>query len=227
MKATQVIPESYTLFGEFNPARYKKASLAAYPLSLLVAVASYFFFNSFVSILRPDFQAFKIVHSHFEMTFERFSIVLGLVALILVLFSVHEGIHAFFLWIFTRARPRLIATLKGAGGFGIRLPAWYLPRNAFLIVDLAPVVLITLAGMLLLVIVPVANLRQLVFCIALHLASSIGDIVSATFVLFLPAAAYMNTDGAIYVRTSNGFGDVQGWQQRVRLLIEQILKRLE
>jgi hypothetical protein len=227
MKATHVIPESYTLFGEFNPVRYKKAPWAAYPLSLLVAVASYFFFNNLVSILRPDFQSFTIAHVHFEITIERLLIVLGLAVLILVLFSVHEGIHAFFLWIFTHARPRLVATLKGAGGFGISLPAWYLPRDAFLMTDLAPVVLITFAGMLLLMIVPAAYLRQLVFCIAIHLASSIGDIVSAIFVIFLPATAYMNTDGAVYTRASIEPEEVRGWQQYIRRLMEQILTKLE
>ena len=107
------------------------------------------------------------------------------------------------------------------------MPSWYLPRNAFLAADLAPVCLLTLAGLLLLPVVPQAHLNLLVFCLAVHLAGSIADITSSAFVFLLPPSAYVTTDGAIYVSDSERAENVPAWKQSLRSLAEQILARLE
>ena len=144
-----------------------------------------------------------------------------------VIFAVHESIHALLLWMCTRERPRIVVSLKEGGGICVRLPSWHLPRNAFLAADLAPVCLLTLAGLLLLPVVPQAHLSLWVFCLAVHLAGSTADITSSAFVFLLPPSAYVTTDGAIYVRDSERAANVPAWKQRFRSFMERILARLE
>jgi hypothetical protein len=225
MKCTQVLPESYVLHGDFNPARFKKAVWVSWLLGFLVAVASFACFRNLARMLRPEFQPANL---HFDVpTLERLRGFSRVLIPLAVIFVVHESIHALLLWMFTRERPKIVVALKEGGGICVRLPSWYLPRNAFLAADLAPVCLLTLAGLLLLPVVPQAHLSLLVFCLAVHLAGSTADITSSAFVFLLPPSAYVTTDGAIYVSGSKRAENVPVWKQRLRSFMERILARLE
>jgi hypothetical protein len=225
MECTQVLPESYVLYGDFNPARFKKVVWVVWLLGFLVAVVSFAGFRNLARMLRPEFQPANL---HFEApTLERlrgfYRVLISLAAIL----AVHEFIHALLLWMFTRERPKIVVALKEGGGICVRLPSWYLPRNAFLAADLAPVCLLTLAGLLLLPVVPQAHLSLLVFCLAVHLAGSTADITSSAFVFLLPPSTYVTTDGAIYVSDSERAENVPVWKLRLRSLAGQILARLE
>jgi hypothetical protein len=77
---------------------------------------------------------------------------IGVVLLLLaVQVILHELIHGFFFWFFTRSRPTF--GFKGFYAYAAA-PDWYLPRNQHLIVALAPLVLITGLGLVLLTFVP-------------------------------------------------------------------------
>lgn len=90
---------------------------------------------------------------------------------IVIVIILHEGIHALCLRLFTGEWPIVIASLEGLGGIAVRLPSWYLPRNAFLISNLAPVCTMTPVGLLLLRIAPHGYVNPLVFFNALNLAA--------------------------------------------------------
>jgi len=222
MKATRTLPETYVPYSNFRPSRFKRTLWVIWLFGLLVAAASFAFFSNLSSILRPEFQPMKRLH--FEIpTLDRLRTLPTVAVSVAVILIVHEFIHALCLWILTRERPLIVA--KG-GGLCVRLPSWYLSRNAFLISNLAPVCLITLAGLLLLPIVPQTSISLLVFCTAMNIAASTADMASSVYILLHPRSVYLDTDGTIYTSRSQGFERAK-WRQRLRSSIEWILAKLE
>ena len=222
MLSTQVLPESYKLYGDFTPDKLKKAVWVVSLVALVILSASYAFFYKLASLLHPGFQSTKSVH--FEISFERLWSVLTILVLLLVLFILHEFIHTFYLWIYTGKRPVIRATLNWGGGLYVRLPSWYLPRNAFLIVNLAPVCLITLVGFLLIFVIKQSSLGLLIFCLAVHLAGATGDLASSVFIFLQPSSVYLTTDGLIY---TNGSEALPKWKQKLRTALLTVLDRLK
>jgi len=223
MKATRVLPESYSLYHHFDVTKYKKATWVVIVLGLLVFVASFTFLNNLARTLRPEYQ--PVERLHFELTLERLIVVLRLLVPMAVIAIVHEGIHASCLWLFTHERPTFVATFEGVGGIGVRLPSWYFSRNAFLVANLAPVFSMTLAGLLLLPIVAHRGIGLLVFGLSLNLAGSTTDVISSIYVCLLPASVYVTTDGEIHL-SQVGDGDPK-WKRWLRSGMKWILARLE
>jgi hypothetical protein len=223
MKATRVLPESYSLYHHFDDTKYEKATWVVIVLGLLVFAACFALFNNLAETLRPEYQPVKQLH--FELTLERLTILLRLLAPLAIVLILHEGIHALCLWLFTHERPTFVATLGGVGGIGVRLPSWYLPRNIFLIANLAPVCLMTLAGLLLLLLMPQTGVGLLVFCTSLNLAGSTSDVVSSIYIFLHPPSAYVTTDGRIY--HPHRPESVARWKQLSRSVIEWVFARLD
>lgn len=99
---------------------------------------------------------------------------LYLIVGVFVVLILHELLHGLFFWIYTRERPQ----------FGFRLvyayasaPDWYIPRNQFIVTGLAPIVGITLTGLILLPLIPEAFVAELLALMAFNAAASVGDLV--------------------------------------------------
>jgi len=75
------------------------------------------------------------------------AILLALVAVLLL----HELVHGAFFWLITRSRPRFGLQITYAYAAA---PDCYIPRNPYLVVGLSPLVLITLAGIVMLPLIP-------------------------------------------------------------------------
>ena len=116
------------------------------------------------------------------------TIVLALVAVLFL----HELVHGAFFWLITRSRPR----------FGLKItyayaaaPDWYIARNPYLAVGLAPLVLITLVGVALLPWLPAALVLPWVLALALNASGSVGDLYIIGWLLARPASALVNDHG--------------------------------
>ena len=122
----------------------------------------------------------------------------GLVTVLAVLLAfaavllLHELVHGAFFWLITHSRPRF--GLQPAYAFAAA-PDWYIPRNPYLIVGLAPLILITLLGVVALPWLPAALLLPWIFALALNAAGSIGDVYIIGWLLTRPAAALVNDHG--------------------------------
>jgi hypothetical protein len=222
MMSTQVLPESYELYGDFRSGRFKKAVWAASLIGLVILLGSYTFFYRLASILRPGFQSIRYLH--FEISFERLWSMYKVLVPLVIIIVFHELIHALCLWIYTGKRPVIRATLKGAGGLYVRLPSWYLSRNAFLVVNLAPVCVITLVGSFLILVIEQTGISLLIFCLAVHLAGATGDLLSSVFIFLQPSSVYLTTDGMIYIK---GTENMPKWKKTLRSAMKSALDRLE
>lgn len=189
---------------------------------IALAWLSYSFLRRLAEILRPDFQPHPL--SFQTPTLERLWAILILVVILAIVFAIHELIHAVFLYFFTGHFPRLIA---GAGGLAIRLPGWYIPRDQFLIANLAPFVVITLVGIFLLPAVSQSYISLMVFFTAMNVAGSIADILSSAYLFLHPPSIYLETEGKIYINENADINSVLAWKVRVRSLIESAIDKLD
>lgn len=222
MKATQELPSTYVPYDKFMPSRWRKTHWVTWVLGIALAWLSYSLLRFTAQALRPDYQPHPL---HFEVpTLERLgSILVAILALAIVL-SVHELIHAIFLWLFTGQRPIIVA---GNGGFAVRLPSWYIPRDRFLLANLAPCCIISLIGLLLLLVVPQRDISSVAFLTAMNLAGSVADIVSSVYLFLHPKSIYLETEGTIYFDRHVGIDSVPEWKLRVRSLMEAAIARLD
>jgi hypothetical protein len=104
----------------------------------------------------------------------------------------HELVHGAFFWLITRSRP--VFGLQAAYAYAAA-PNWYIPRNPYLVVGLAPLILLTLTGVALLPWLPAALLLPWIFALAVNASGSIGDVYIIGWLLTRPAGALVNDHG--------------------------------
>jgi putative zincin peptidase len=116
------------------------------------------------------------------------------IGVLVVPIVLHEAIHGACFWVYTRDRPRF--ALRGyAASTGA--PDWHLPRGQYLVVGLAPMVVLTVVGLGLLAVAPEEYLGVIVLAITLHGAGTIGDVVSVLWLLRQPARTYFKDTGDV------------------------------
>jgi predicted metal-dependent HD superfamily phosphohydrolase len=118
---------------------------------------------------------------------------LYLLAGLFVVLILHELLHGLFFWIYTGERP----------GFGFRVvyayasaPDWYIPRDRFFVAGLAPVTIITIAGLILLPLVPDSLVAELLLLVAFNAAASVGDLAAVGWLLAKPDTTLVRDIGA-------------------------------
>ena len=124
-----------------------------------------------------------------------FSAVSGILAFLLGFAGVlvlHELVHGLFFVIFTRSRPHF--GLKQMYAYACA-PDWYIPRNQFLVVGLAPFILITLGGFVLLPLASVNLATFMLFAMAVNASGAIGDLYTVVWILRFPANAFVCDHG--------------------------------
>jgi hypothetical protein len=166
------LPPNYQLHSTFNLST-KKAVLV---LNLIGFFLLLFFGSLFIGLakaMRPDFTRFGIVISSV------FSLLVPLVVLVLMIL-LHEVIHGLFFWLYTHQRP--IFAFKGAYAYAAA-PDWYLPRNKYVVVGLSPLILISLAGLLLLTIAPLSFFPSILIVMIFNAAGAVGDLIVVGWLL--------------------------------------------
>lgn len=160
--------------------------LALNLLGLLLLPLFGWFFFLIISALRPELNDSTLQPTSFSL-----DLVSILIALILVI-VLHELAHGLFFWLFTKERPK----------FGFKLvyayaaaPGWYFPRSQFIIIGLAPLVLISLGGLLLIAVLPLHWMPALYIAIVLNAAGAVGDLAVVAWLLNRPAHTYVQDEG--------------------------------
>lgn len=109
-----------------------------------------------------------------------------------VVLLLHEFVHGACFWWITHSRPRF--GLQAAYAYAAA-PDWYISRNPYLIIGLAPLVLITLVGLTLLPGLPVALWLPWIFALSVNASGSIGDVYIIFWLLSRPASILVNDHG--------------------------------
>lgn len=194
MRATRTLPTGYTAVGDISLKQNRRLfillNILGIPWFIFCAV-----FFIYVASRSGAFGAGNNSGGSGQITITITNLLLALVILIATTFAVlvlHELVHGLFFWLFTRSRPRF--GFKGAYAYAAA-PGWYIPRPQFLIVGLAPLVLISLVGLLILSVT--APPVSLVFLVALILnaTGAIGDLYMVVRLLFAPRDLLIEDEG--------------------------------
>jgi hypothetical protein len=85
---------------------------------------------------------------------------------------VHELVHGAFFWLYSRSRPRF--GFRGGYAYAAA-PGWFFPRRQYLVIALAPLVLLSILGMVLVAIVPAGAIVAILFGLVANAAGAVGD----------------------------------------------------
>jgi hypothetical protein len=199
MCATKVLPANYHPYATVDLAKNKALLVGLTLLGLGLFLVFGWLFVQLAIAVRGGGDATQVpgiglttsASGAFSFTLSGSWIVAVLLACFLVP-VVHEATHGIFFWVFTRERPR----------FGYRVlyayaaaPDWYLPRGRYLMVGLAPLVLLSLGGTALLPVAPVALVPTLLAFLVFNAAGTVGDIVISIWLLFQPATLLARDTG--------------------------------
>jgi hypothetical protein len=119
-------------------------------------------------------------------------IVLLLLLVTAIMLLLHEAAHGVFFWRYTRERPMFALRLSYAF---TAAPRWYIPKQKYLVVALAPLVLVSLLGILLAFIVPAGWLRGLWLLLVLNTSGAVGDLYVVGWLLRQPDTCLARDQG--------------------------------
>ncbi len=184
MKATQSLPPNYIQSGIFD-LKSKKLMIFMNLTGLVIFIFSIWFFSWVAFLIRDGGSA--------SISFEFSSIPSFLLAVLKLIFTIilvlvfHEAIHAFFFWIFSGQKPKV--GFKGSYAFAA-MPGWYFPRNQYLLIGIAPLLVLSLIGILFLMVVPESMLNMLLVALVLNTSGAIGDLIVVLWLLTKPRHTY-------------------------------------
>ena len=167
LRATRDRPADATLAYSFRLYQNRRAFWLLQTFSTALFFLFGWFFLWWALQLRPGL----VQDGAFAVPTSKLILVLLVSAVIAII--LHELIHGACFWIFSRARPI----------FGFRVwyayaaaPGWYFPRRQYLVIGLAPFLLLSALGMLLLPIVPAGALLAILFGTVTNAAGAAGDL---------------------------------------------------
>jgi hypothetical protein len=176
MKAIQTLPDHYTLLQEIDLSRDRRLLLVLNLVGVVLLLLAGWLFLRLVLALRPEIRQSGVLRIEL-------SSLVGIAIAFVGVLVLHEMVHGLFFWLITRQRPHF--GFRGAYAFAAA-PNWYLPRNPYLVVGLAPLILITLAGIAVTPFMPPGGLLPLVFALTTNAAGAVGDIAIVAWLLGKP-----------------------------------------
>lgn len=187
MTATKTLSPQYAQSGVFDIHNTRLALLLNGAGILLLFVFGWLFMAAAVW-LRRDFA--MISAWQFVAQIRWWELLLVLPAVV----ALHELAHALFFWLFTRERPYFGL---GPGYAYAAAPDWYFPRNQFLLIGMAPLLLLSGLGVLLLPIVPQTAVAWLILFLTANAAGAVGDLYICLWLLRKPATTLAHDVGPV------------------------------
>jgi hypothetical protein len=181
-KPTSIAPDAYQLIGSLDLSKDKRLALIINIAGTVLLFLFAALFAGWVVYIRPNYgNVFNLTISSLG---DLLKIILTLLVITVIMVTAHEGLHGLFFWVYTRQRPAF--GFRGYYAFA-SAPRWYIPRNPYLVICLAPFVVITAVGLGLIAFVPEAWIAPLVLLLSLNAAGAIGDLMVAFWILGKPS----------------------------------------
>lgn len=166
MNPTKNLPENYTLAWAVDMKKDTRLNWILQFAGMVWFVIVGWLLGQSLARLRPDFRFTINAETALPLLFEALLV-------IFITLTLHELVHGFFFWLFTGERPRFGI---GPGYAYAAAPDWYFPKGKYLIVGLAPLVVLSAAGLLAILLVPVTWIGPLFLAIVFNAGGAIGDL---------------------------------------------------
>jgi hypothetical protein len=170
MKATQVLPPNYHLSGKFNLKNARQV-ISMNLVGFVLLILSIWFFG-WLAIRMRGTSAISFSFEFSSISSSLFSVG-KLILVIFLILVLHEAIHAIYFWVFSRHKP--LVGFKGFYAYA-SMPGWYFPRNQYLLIGIAPLVIISLLGIICLAILPIASIYLVLVALVMNTSGAVGDI---------------------------------------------------
>jgi hypothetical protein len=145
MNPTPTLPETYSLAWEVDMKKDLRLNIILQVVGTILLFGFGWGFWEMLQWLRPGFSL-----DPFLLSQPLLAALLALLAIFLWI-TAHELIHGAFFWLFSQDKPQFG---YGLGYFYAAMPGWFFPKWPYLAVGLAPLVLLSLLGMLLMPFLP-------------------------------------------------------------------------
>lgn len=192
MRPTQVLPAGYHSIGTLDVAHDQRLLIILNIAGLFcLALGGWLFFRA-AFWLRPQDAASGLGTLSVSTLAGWAALVAAILALTAMHIILHEAVHGIFFWIFTRARPRF--AFRWAYAYAAA-PGWYIPRNPFFVTTLAPLVVLSLAGLLVMAAAPAAWILPTWFVITMNAGGAVGDLAVAAWLARQPPGCLVQDRG--------------------------------
>jgi hypothetical protein len=192
-KAVQKLPEGYGLAHKLDLTKNIKLAIGLNLASLILFLVFGVFFFWLFSLVRPramfDDGLFTTGLLLSESIITRFFVI---ILVYLGMIILHEAVHGLFFWIYTKEKPEF--GFRGVYAYA-GAPSWYLTKTPYLIVGLAPLVLISVAGFIAAIFLPSAWIFPVLLFITLNASGAVGDIYAFFWILSKPAGVLVQDFG--------------------------------
>jgi len=192
MRATNYLPDNFHHLKTLDLSNSRSIlwmNLAAIPLLFLYG----WLFSRLIIIFRP-FNPFQNGIFGFFTEFSVWKLVALLLSIILMLI-LHELVHGILFWVFTLERPNF--GLRSGYAFAAA-PNWYLPYQKYILVGLSPIVVISVASIILACFVVSPLIPYLLVIATFNAAGSLGDLIVVGWVLNQPKSILVKDEGDIF-----------------------------
>jgi hypothetical protein len=182
LSPTKTLPENYRLLRRLSILD-RKSLILLNVWGIVVFLVASIFFPLLAGWLRVEGEPSG---ASLEMTgWVGIASFLGLLlGVMVVMIVLHEGLHGFFFWLFTREKPKF--AFKGFYAYAA-MPDWYFPKMEYLISALAPLVGLTILSVIGLALLPGWADAALVWLLILNTSGAVGDLWIAWALLRAPA----------------------------------------
>lgn len=194
MNPTKTLPENYHQYARIDLKENLKLGVALNLAGIPLFFAAGWVFLQIIAWLRPDAVLLWGILGGI------WNLVIVLVG-IFVIVILHEMVHGLFFWIYTRERP--VFAFKLAYAYAAA-PDWYLPRNQYLVIGLAPFFLLSLIAILLFAILPPYGVSLVLVLASFNVAGAVGDLAVCGWLLLKDPSLMINDAGDAAVIYSTG-----------------------
>ena len=189
-KPTLIFPDGYELKGTLDLSKNKRLALITNIAGIVLLVFFGWAFVNLLRFIRPDYSTtLTLLITDLGDVIRVIAVVLAVTVVMVV---VHEGLHGLVFWLITHRRPTF--GFRGSYAFAAA-PDWYIPRQPYLLVCLAPFVLITLIGLGLMAVAPEGFVPPLLLLISMNAAGAVGDLTVAAWLLLKPVSTLVQDYG--------------------------------
>ena len=189
ISSTRVLPDGYIQTHEINLAKNKGLGILLNFVGIIIFFLSFVLLGAFVRWARPELSDITFT---IKVDLSTILQLLGLLLLVAFILVVHELIHGYFFWVFTRGKP--VYALRLAYAYAAA-PDWFIPVRHYWIIGLAPLVLIDAIGLLLIFLAPASWILTIILLVALNTGGSIGDMFITAWLLRLSPASLAKDTG--------------------------------
>lgn len=204
MNALKSLPENYRLSANFSikdTGMLLKMNIAGFFLLILFG---WLFISAGLTLRPEDAGTFLVVKWTGVEGLWSVAIVLVLIFATIVL---HEAVHGLGFMLLAKVRP--IFAFRGVYAYAAA-PGYYIPRNPYLVIALAPLVVISLVGVVLMTFVPPLWITPLVLVCVVNSSGAVGDLWVAWLLLRHPPEAFAQDRGdeiEIYAPAGHGLSN--------------------